>query len=248
MLGLGNTVHGMSVPLSAAGGIPGQSPKAIFEQVFWVFMAIGTLVGIVVIVYAFYNAVKYRDEDGADPYRDSSKVVRPTTGELPGSSGGGRKLFLSFGISAIIVLSLIVWTYGLLVDYETAPSEIDEDLTVDVYGERFSWKFQYPNGENVTNELRVPRGKMIQLEVTSTDVFHNFGIPKLGVKSDAIPGQVTTAWFAGNETGTYAAHCYELCGAGHATMDAEVIVMEPDEYREWYDNTSAAGGAQTVSD
>lgn len=237
MLGLGNTGHAASTQFSAAGGIPGQSPKAIFEQVFWVFMAIGTVVAIVVIAYAVYNVVKYRDS-GGDPYEDASKVVRPTVGELPGTSGGGRKLFLSFGISAIIVLSLIVWTYGLLVDYETAPENIDEDLTIDVYGERFSWRFQYPNGENVTRTLRVPEGQMIQLEVTSTDVFHNFGVPQLGVKTDAIPGQVTTAWFAGEEPGTFEAHCYELCGAGHATMDAEVIVMQPEEYREWYTNMS----------
>ena len=237
MLGLGDTVHVLWGPLSAAGGIPVQSPKTIFELVFWVFMAIGTLVGIVVILYAFYNMVKYRDDEGEDPYADAKKVVRPEPGELPGSSGGGKKLFLSFGISAIIVLSLIVWTYGLLVDYETAPDQIEDDITIDVYGERFSWTFQYPNGENETT-LRVPRGKMIQLDVTSTDVFHNLGIPQQGLKADAIPGQTTSAWFAADETGTYKAHCYELCGAGHATMDAEVIVMEPDEYRQWYTNMS----------
>lgn len=238
MLGLDSTVHLMGSLLSGAGGIPVQSPKAIFEQVFWVFMGIGTVVGIVVILYAFSHMVRYRDEEveeNDDPYADEKKVVRPELGELPGSSGGGKKLFLSFAISAIIVLSLIVWTYTLLVDYETAAEEIDEELTIDVYGEQFSWSFQYPNGENVST-LRVPRGQMIMLRVTSKDVFHNFGIPSQGLKADAIPGQTTSAWFAADETGTYAAHCYELCGAGHSRMDAEVIVMEPDEYRDWYNN------------
>lgn len=243
MLGLGATVHVLPTPfapLSGAGGIPVQSPKAIFEQVFWVFMFIGTLVGIVVILYAIYNMVKYRraDDETEDPYEGSKKVVRPETGELPGSSGGGKKLFLSFGISAIIVLSLIVWTYTLLVDYETAPEDIEEDLTIDVYGQQFSWVFGYPNGENVTKTLRVPKGQMIQLEVTSTDVFHNLGIPALGFKADAMPGQVTSAWFVADETGRYKAHCYELCGAGHSTMDATVIVMEPEAYRDWYTNMS----------
>jgi cytochrome c oxidase subunit 2 len=237
MLASGVTDSGLATAVSSAGGLPTQSPEQIFEQVFWVFMAIGTAVGIVVIAYATYNAVKYRDGDGEDPYADSKKVTRPQLGELPSSSGGGKKLFLSFAISAIIVLGLIVWTYGLLVDYEGATAQVDADMTVDVYGEKFSWTFGYANGENEST-LRVPRGEMVRLDVTSKDVFHNFGIPAQKVKADAIPGQVNSAWFVAEETGTFEANCYELCGAGHSRMDAEVIVMEPDAYRQWYQNAS----------
>jgi len=76
------------------------------------------------------------------------------------------------------------------------------------------------------------------LRVTSRDVFHNFGVPGLKVKSDAIPGQETTTWFVEDETGTYTAQCYELCGAGHSYMTADVVVMEPTEYDEWYAGTN----------
>jgi cytochrome c oxidase subunit 2 len=75
------------------------------------------------------------------------------------------------------------------------------------------------------------------LHVTSDDVFHTFGVPELRVKTDAIPGQYTDTWFRANRTGTYEARCFELCGAGHSYMTAEVVVMPPDEFREWYEST-----------
>ncbi len=74
----------------------------------------------------------------------------------------------------------------------------------------------------------------VNIEVTSTDVFHNFGVPALRVKTDAIPGQTTNTWFIAEETGTYEAACYELCGAGHSYMTAQVEVMPQDEFEEWY--------------
>ncbi|MDY6764461.1 MAG: cytochrome c oxidase subunit II, partial [Halobacteria archaeon] len=68
----------------------------------------------------------------------------------------------------------------------------------------------------------------------------------LRVKTDAIPGQTTTTWFVANETGTYQAQCFELCGTGHSFMDAQVVVMEQEEFEEWYTNSSTQNNA-TVS-
>lgn len=236
MLVLGDMGH--RIPLSAAGDLPSWTQEGIFQSVYWFFLILGTIVGVVVIGYACYNLWKYRDDGGEDEYADDKKVTRPRPGELPSSSGGGRKLFLSFGISAIIVLGLIAWTYGLLIDVEGATTDYSADMEVDVYGSQWSWTFQYPNGENETETLRLPEGQLVELRVTSTDVFHSFGIPEQRVKADAIPGQVIARPFITNETGTYVAHCYELCGANHARMDAEVVVMPQDEFQAWYQNTS----------
>ena len=95
----------------------------------------------------------------------------------------------------------------------------------------------------------MPEDRAIRLNVTSEDVFHNFGAPGLRVKTDAIPGTTTETWFIGDETGTYEAKCYELCGVGHSAMNADVVVMEPDAYAEWYasTNASAANGSADAS-
>ncbi|WP_435181844.1 cytochrome c oxidase subunit II [Halorussus sp. AFM4] len=225
-----------------SGIIPKGTRVEVFQRIFTVFLALGTLVGVVVIGYMVYNAYKYRDRDG----RAADDSV-PSLGELPSGGGGGRKLFVSFGLSTVIVVSLIAWTYGTLLYVEAdSPAEGEQGLEVDVVGFRFGWEFVYPNGHTAST-LRVPAGETVQLTVTSDDVFHTFGVPGLRVKTDAIPGQTTDTWFQANETGTYQARCFELCGRGHSYMTADVVVMEPDAFEAWYANTSSPNGSASNS-
>lgn len=227
-----HAIIGSPLASAPAGGIVPRGTRVnVFEQIYWVFLILGTIVGIVVIGYMTWKAYKYRDDGSPDP---EETVERPQLGEIPQSGGGGKKLFLSFSISAIIVISLIVWTYGTLLYVENAPAEEENALEVDVIGFQFGWDFVYANGKETTGTLRVPAGRMIQLTVTSEDVFHNFAITDLRVKVDAMPGQTTQTWFSAEEPGEYQAQCFELCGAGHSYMNAEVIVMEPEEFNEWY--------------
>ena len=230
------------VLLHSQGVLPAGSRTAVFTEIFQIFLVLGTVVGMVVIGYMCYNAYRYRD----GTHRDDS-TDRPVLGELPGESGGGRKLLFSFTLSAIIVVSLVVWTYGALLEVENVSAqESDDAVDVRVEGYQFGWRFVYPNGYE-SNELRVPTGRTIRLSVTSDDVFHNFGIPALRVKTDAIPGQTTDTWFSADRPGTYQANCYELCGAGHSFMTAPVVVMEPDAYDEWYANTTPAETTETAN-
>jgi cytochrome c oxidase subunit 2 len=227
--------------------VPQGARSQIFQQIYVVFLVLGTLVGVVVIAYMLHKAYKYRAAAGSD----GDEKDRPEVGELPTGGGGGRKLFVSFALSAIIVVSLVTWTYFTLLYVEDpGTAETEEPLEVTVVGHQFYWEFVYPNGHSSSNTLYVPADRRVQLTVTSGDVFHNFGVPELRVKADAIPGQETSTWFVASEPGTYQAHCYELCGAGHSYMDATVQVMEPDEYRAWYANTtddSSTNATETAS-
>lgn len=245
---------GLLSPLQAGGIIPDGSRVEVFQEIYWVFLILGTLVGVVVIGYMLYNAYKYRDRQ--DRTYDEADV--PELGEVPTGGGKGRKLFLSFAISAVIVISLIVWTYGTLLYVEQGaaqePPGEGESLNVTVVGFQFGWEFVYPDapgssnvsvsGEEFTNvqtsdTLRIPEDRMIRIEVTSRDVFHNFGVAELRVKDDAIPGQWTETWFLADKPGTYQAVCYELCGAGHSYMTATVDVMSQSDFQEWYNGTEA---------
>jgi cytochrome c oxidase subunit 2 len=220
--------------VAQSGLVPRGTRVFVFQRIFVVFLVLGTLVGVIVIGYMLYNAYKYRDTGQEIADADQLRL-----GELPSGGGKGKKLFTSFALSAVVVISLVAWTYGTLLYVEEGPSQA-ESLEVDVEGYQFGWRFVYPNGhvEDSTagGALRVPADQAVRLRVTSNDVFHNFGIPAMKVKTDAIPGQTSETWFEASETGTYTANCYELCGAGHSYMTAKVVVMEPDEYREWYTN------------
>jgi len=232
--------------LAGAGGV--RAPADVFNDIFVVFLLLGTLVGIVVIAYTLYNAYKYRYREGEDPAPESD---RPELGELPEGGGKGKKLFLSFTLSAIIVLSLIVWTYASLLYVENGAAQtLDDDeeaVEINTTGYRFGWEFTYPNGHTATT-LRVPEDRVVNLTVTSRDVFHNFGIPELRVKADAIPGQTTDLWFVAKEPATYTANCYELCGVGHSDMTAEVIVMNQTAYQEWYAQTGESSDAADTNE
>ncbi|KAB1194144.1 cytochrome c oxidase subunit II [Haloferax sp. MBLA0076] len=216
-----------------SGLVPRGTRVIVFESIFEVFLVLGSLVGVVVIGYMLYNAYKYRS---GSSYGSDDEADRPILGELPMGDSGGRKLATSFFMSMIIVVSLVSWTYLTLLYVEEGPAD-QESLDIQVEGYQFGWRFTYPNGHTTDGVLRVPADQPIELQVTSADVFHNFGITALRVKTDAIPGQQTETWFVADEPGTYTAQCFELCGAGHSYMSAEVIVMPPDEYEEWYEST-----------
>ncbi|WP_255196923.1 cytochrome c oxidase subunit II [Halorarius litoreus] len=230
------TLNLARLPVSLQGGgiVPRGSRVEVFSQIFDVFLVLGTLVGVIVIGYMVYNAYIYRDTGDGDDYDDD----RPELGEIPTGGGKGGKLFLSFGLSAIVVVSLIGWTFGTLLYVEAAePVESDDAITVEVEGFQFGWSFTYPNGHQAST-LRLPADTPVKLEVTSRDVFHNFGIPELRVKTDAIPGQTTETWLITDEPAEYKAICYELCGTGHSFMQANVVVMEQQAYEEWYAGTT----------
>lgn len=229
-----------------SGLVPEGTRVQVFSEIYWVFLALGTLVGAVVLAYMLYNAYKYTYDGGSD------EKDRPKLGEVPTGGGKGKKLFLSLSLSAIIVISLIAWTYGTLLFVEGQTGE--QGVDVEVEGYQFGWNFNYLNddgsyaGVNTTNTLRVPVDTQVNLRVTSADVFHNFGIPELRVKSDAIPGETTDTWFEASDTGNYTAHCYELCGQGHSYMDAQVVVMEQDEYQDWYDSQTTSQNASATNE
>ncbi|MFC7226168.1 cytochrome c oxidase subunit II [Salinirubellus salinus] len=220
-----------------SGLVPRGTRVEVFDTIFTVFLVLGTAVGVVVIGYMLYNGYKYRDGVEREEVKKAD-ADRPTLGELPTGGGGGRKLFLSFALSTIVVVSLVLWTYATLLYVEGgAQAQPQDPIDVEVVGIQFAWRFTYENGHQELGTLRVPEDRAIRLNVTSDDVFHNFGAPALRVKTDAIPGQRTTTWFIGEDPGTYQAKCYELCGVGHSSMNADIVVMEPAEYEEWYAST-----------
>ena len=211
----------------------------VFEQLFLLFLVLGTVVGVVVILYTIYNAYKYRDVEEGEEY--DSGAERPELGELPTGGSGGRKLFLSFAISAVIIIVLILWAYTLLVYVEAGPdgNPGEDALEVHVEAIAFAWLFEYEGEvEGDRNELVVPEDRTIWVTVEARDVWHTFGISEFRVKADAIPGEVDETWFVADEPGEYedAIECFELCGDGHSGMTADLIVLEEDEWDEWYED------------
>jgi cytochrome c oxidase subunit 2 len=123
--------------------------------------------------------------------------------------------------------------YRQFVEQDTPPADA---MDVYVMGKKWMWKFNYPDGPNSVNVLRVPANKPVRLLMTSQDVIHSFYVPEFRLKRDLNPGRYTQAWFQATVPGRYQILCAEYCGAGHSIMRGEVIVMKPEEYEAWLQN------------
>jgi cytochrome c oxidase subunit II len=114
-----------------------------------------------------------------------------------------------------------------------------EPLVVDVHGKQWWWQFEYPNDQNkkktviTANELVVPVGRPIVLNLKADDVIHSFWVPKLGGKMDVIPGQHNQMYLVANDTGLYYGQCAEYCGDSHANMRFRVRALYDSEFKAW---------------
>ncbi len=120
-----------------------------------------------------------------------------------------------------------------------------KSLNICVNGQQYVWRYNYAkNCSDIPldavfsyEELVVPTGVTVTLDITAQDVAHSWWIPRLGGKFDAIPGYTNHTWFkvpskhAGH---VFTGQCAELCGRNHANMTARVRALSPEDFKAWY--------------
>lgn len=80
------------------------------------------------------------------------------------------------------------------------------------------------------NQVHLPVGRNVIVELSSKDVIHSFGVPQLRVKQDAIPGMSIPLWFTPTEEGSFEIVCSQLCGLGHYRMRGVVNVHSQEQF------------------
>jgi cytochrome c oxidase subunit 2 len=85
----------------------------------------------------------------------------------------------------------------------------------------------------VTTTLVAPINRPISLTLRSKDVIHDFYVPALRLKQDAVPGMRINIHFTATREGRYEIACAELCGRLHHQMRAYLDVKSPRDYEEW---------------
>ena len=109
-----------------------------------------------------------------------------------------------------------------------------KNLNIEVSAMQFAFLFNYPDGEFISGELHVPVNEKISIKMESKDVIHAFWVPEFRIKQDIIPGQPTILNFTPTKVGKYPIICAELCGPYHGGMRASIIVEEPSDYENWF--------------
>jgi len=118
----------------------------------------------------------------------------------------------------------------------------DMEPTVEVTARQFEWRLRYPGKDGKigtkddiyhVNELHVPVDEMILVNLESADVLHDFFLPHLRIKQDAVPGTTIPVWFRATQPGEYDLVCAELCGWGHYKMKGRLFVESRSDYERW---------------
>ena len=145
-------------------------------------------------------------------------------------------------LPAVVLAALLVYGMPLLTRREGGAT-----VRLSVVGEQWWWRVRYhlPNGGSVdlANEIRLPRGQVTQVDLTSTNVIHSFWIPALAGKVDMIPGRVTRLMLEPLQSGIYRGACAEYCGLSHTRMAFVAEVMEPEAFARWLDSESRPASA-----
>jgi cytochrome c oxidase subunit 2 len=89
------------------------------------------------------------------------------------------------------------------------------------------------NRFRTANEILIPVGRPVVVNVTTRDVIHSFWVPNLHGKRDLIPGYVTSLWFQADRAGVYRGQCAEFCGFQHAHMSVFVKAVPEAEFQAW---------------
>lgn len=150
---------------------------------------------------------------------------------------GGQAVIWIGGIAFPLVVLTALLIYGLSLTRSLSEPAPPGAMRVAVTGEMWWWRVAYLDrrGELMlwdANELHIPVGETVEIELRSADVIHSFWVPRLSGKLDMVPGRVNLMKIRADEPGTYGGQCTEYCGGPHALMGFVVVAHEPAQFRE----------------
>jgi len=218
----------LAVILLAATGCGGPFPQTtlaprsdlgaqidtLFTSIFWWAVVVFAIVeGLLLFVIIRYRA-------------------RPGAGQ-PSRLHGHTALEIGWTLApALILVFIAVPTMRTI--FATAARAPAGALRVEVIGHQWWWEYRYPDLGIVTaNEIHLPLGRPVELDMTSADVIHSFWAPGLGGKRDLTPGRITRIAFTADSLGEVAGQCAEFCGASHANMRLRVFVESDSAFVAW---------------
>lgn len=186
-----------------------------------------------IVVFMLYSIVVFRRKRG-----DISDAVHME---------GNTKLEVTWTVAPLITVLVFAYLGG-----QTLGDTLRADpraLEIDVIGQQWSWRFEYPQYGIVSSTLYMPANKQAILHMRSEDVIHSFWVPEFRVKQDALPGGeefIRDLRVTPKLEGEYKVRCAELCGLNHATMESPVKVVSEADFQAWVAQESSISADPVV--
>jgi cytochrome c oxidase subunit II len=215
-----------SVAAAANGGFTPQhahSPNAQrINQAYYVVLAFTAAIFLIVETLLVMFIWRYRSRG------------RPRTVD-GGQVHGNNRLEIIWTLIPVGIISVIFgFVFYKLPGISGPPTaHAANPLEVKLDAHQFYWQFTYPNGAVSIDELHLPVGRVVKIDINSEDVNHSWWIPQLGGKTDAIPGRTNHIWYQPDKIGTYHGQCAEFCGLFHERMLARAIVSSEADYESF---------------
>jgi cytochrome c oxidase subunit II len=158
-------------------------------------------------------------------------IFRSRQGE-PRAPGGDVGFVVISGIVVTGLILIVILIYSLVVTVGLrGPAE---QLTIRVIGHQWWWEVEYPEqGIQLANELYIPVGVRVRLELQAADVIHSFWVPNLHGKRDLLPERPNFFSIRADRAGIFRGQCAEFCGLQHALMGFYVVALPPEEFEQW---------------
>lgn len=189
---------------------------------------------LLVIFLVVYISIKFRQK------KDDTDEPKQTSGnkKLEALMIGGPTLLLIF----------FFWQSVSVMNAVSPPVDKNRQPDVVITGHQWWWEVNYPAAHVVAaNEVHLPVGKRLLMQMRSADVIHDWWVPELGNKMDLIPNQSNYLWLDINKPGKYIGACSEFCGAQHAWMRITVIAQTENDFNKWLSANAKAAVAPTDS-
>jgi cytochrome c oxidase subunit 2 len=205
---------------------PHSSAGDQIASAWWLMLVVATVIFAVVLALIVLGLLRRRGQDEPQP------------------ASRGRKFVVWLGVvmPAIVLLGLFLLTLRALPE-TAATAGGKPDLVIGVKGHQYFWDVTYPGAHpfRTANEIYIPVGEPVRLDVTTDDVLHSLWIPELNRKIDMIPGRTNQLDIETDDPGIYEGRCAEFCGLGHAWMGITVTALPRDEFDRWVDTQQQLG-------
>lgn len=231
-----------SVPLFTGGWLNWLSgPQSTFDtqgpvartqlNVFYTTVWVTGITFVIVASIMAYAMFRFRARKSDD-----------ANAKMPDQGHGNPLIEVSLiGLSILALVFIAVPTLkAIWFTYDVPAEEQANAYEVNATGLQWWFRFEYPKEQidgagmlTTANELVIPAGRPVRVNLRTVDVIHSFWVPKLAGKVDMMPNRGNHLWLQADEPGYFWGQCAEYCGESHAVMRFRVIALAEPEFAAW---------------
>jgi cytochrome c oxidase subunit 2 len=231
---------------------PAGEQASRIAHLWWIYFWVLSAVFVLTAIFLFLTISR----------RSGAVSTEPVTGEPPPEKSERTISGVVIGavIATVVILFALLITDFLagraiyaLGETDLHPENSGDSLEIKIRGHQWWWEVEYQNQAQpskmltTANEVHVPVGRPVKLDLESSDVIHSFWVPNMHGKKDLVPGHPTYMWLRAEKPGKFRGQCAEFCGPQHAHMRLTFVAHTPEEFDQWM-QTASADAPQPTTD